>query len=225
MARLRQSGPYIHATWAAHLLAGNKSCEWAYQFQALHDKDSYNQAPDSGNWALYRMRHTSLLRRVHEAWDEEGYDCTLENQNSFFLKQWDATLGGKPDLIVSKGDSNIIIDTKTGRPNDSHILQVMVYMYAVPLAHSKYHGVTFEGRVAYENYEVQVPSVDDEFIYELESLFRRLTSEEPARRVPSLEECKWCKITSDDCLERMGDETESYVKPLPPILTPAELPL
>ena len=229
MARLRPWGPYLYASWAAKLLAGDNSCEWAYQFQAQHDKDSYNQAPDSGNWAFYSMRHTSLLRKVRDSWVADGYTSRQEDQNWFSVSPWgwggDATLGGKPDLILSDEDSNIIIDVKAGKPSNSHILQVMFYMYAVPLGLFRYHDVRFQGRVVYEDHEIPVPEVDDEFVFELRELARRLASDAPATRVPSERECGWCKITSDDCPVRVGDETESYVKPLPPILKPAELPL
>ena len=228
MARLRPWGPYLYASWAAKLLAGDNSCEWAYQFQAKHDKDSYNQAPDSGNWALYSMRHTALLKKVRDSWVADGFTCSQEDQNWFSVSPsgWggDATLGGKPDLILSDGDSNIIVDVKAGKPSNSHVMQVMFYMYAVPLGLFRYHDVRFEGRVVYEDHEIPVPEVDHEFVFELRELARRLASDTPAARVPSDRECGWCRITSDDCPVRI--ESESYVvKPLPPVQKPSELPV
>ena len=229
MARLRQWGPYIYATWAARLLSGANSCEWAYQFQARHDKDSYNQAPDSGDLAFYSMRHTSLLRKVRDSWVADGYTCRQEDQNWFSVspRGWsgDATLGGKPDLIACDGDSNIIIDVKAGKPSHAHVMQVMFYMYAVPLGLFRYHDVRFQGRVVYEDHEIPIPEVDDEFVFELRELSRRLASEAPAIRVPSERECGWCKITSDDCPVRVENPTTSYVKSLPPVTDPAQLPI
>ena len=93
------------------------------------------------------MRHTSLLRKVRDSWREDGFTSTQEDQNWFRVPPsvWggDAILGGKPDLIVSDGDSNIIIDVKAGKPSNSHILQVMFYMYAVPLGLFRYSDVRF----------------------------------------------------------------------------------
>ncbi len=243
MARLRQWGPYIYATWAAKLLAGDNSCEWAYQFQARHDKQSYRQAVNSGNWALYSMRHTSLLRRVRNSWQEDGFESTQEDQNWFAVppRKWggDATLGGKPDLIVSDEDTNIIIDAKAGNPSNSHVMQVMFYMYAVPLGLPQYRNVRFEGRVAYEDHEIRIEEVSDEFVFELKELARRLASDTPAVRVPSVRECEWCKITLDDCSVRIEDEpvpaknepvlaeeeTGNYSELYPAVRVPTGLPI
>ncbi len=59
------------------------------------------------------------------------------------------TLGGQPDLIARKGDAGTIIDVKTGKPGVAHVVQVMLYMYAVPRAIRQHQGVVFDGQVAY----------------------------------------------------------------------------
>ena len=38
------------------------------------------------------------------------------------------------------------------------------------------------------------------------SLMRTIVSEDPARRVPSVQECRFCEISTADCAERMEDE-------------------
>ena len=56
---------------------------------------------------------------------------------------------------------------KTGRPSPSHGVQVMLYMiYAVPRAMGQYHGVTFDGKIAYGDHGVDIPAsaVDETFI-------------------------------------------------------------
>ncbi len=68
-----------------------------------------------------------------------------EKQNSFALKGASGTLGGRPDLIARLGDSGTIIDVKTGKERPSHVVQVMLYMYAVPRCIEAYRGVAFGG--------------------------------------------------------------------------------
>ena len=48
----------------------------------------------------------------------------------------------------------------------------MLYMYAVPRAMGQYHGVTFDGRIVYNDYEEDIPAsaVDEGFIENLSGL-------------------------------------------------------
>ena len=111
-------------------------------------------------------------------------------------------LGGKPNLIARRGNAGVIIDVKMGRPSSSHVVQVLVYMYAVPRAMGQHRGIVFDGRVAYGDHEVDVPAagVDEAFIRDLSELVRRLSAPEAARRVPSAGECRFCCILSlADC--------------------------
>ena len=61
-------------------------------------------------------------------------------------------------MIARKGSSGTSIDVKTGRPGPSHVVQVMLYMYAVPKAMGRHYGVDFDGRVAYGDHEVEIPA-------------------------------------------------------------------
>ena len=117
--------------------------------------------------------------------------------------------GGKPDLIAVRGETGTIIDVKTGKPSPSHGVQVMVYMYAVPRAIDEYRGVSFDGMIAYEDHQVDIPAsaVDETFIRNLSALVLRLSALEPARRVPSARECGFCDISSADCPERAAEDT------------------
>ena len=91
----------------------------------------------------------------------------------------------------------MIVDAKTGRPNPAHSAQVMIYQYAVPKALEQYRGIEFRGHVIYpdgKNVGIPASGVDRKFIDWLGSLIRRLADENPARRVPSASECRWCDI-------------------------------
>ena len=53
--------------------------------------------------------------------------------------------------------------------------------------------------------EKRIPadSVDDAFVSRLAEFMRKMTSDMPPRRVPSLAECGWCELTSADCPDRV----------------------
>lgn len=197
--------PYIWVTWLTKLLVGENSCEWAAWFRANHEGKSYDKVPSNFDATEWQLKHTELLTQVRAEIEGDGRTVFTEGQNSFNLKGRTATLGGKPDLITVSGDLGTVLDAKTGEPSPSHHVQVMLYMYAVPRALHQYRGVTFEGKVIYPDHEDHIPStaVDDTFINNFSNLIQRLASPNPARKVPSGMECKFCNITVADCPDRI----------------------
>ncbi len=169
MAELRRNGPYVWVTWLTRLFVGENSCEWAAWFRAQHDSRSWTRVASGFDLAGWQMAHTSGINENRRSWEVLGYTVYAENQNGFSLKRKSTTLGGKPDLIARKSRSGSIIDVKTGRDGPSHVVQVMLYMYAVPRAVEPHHGVAFDGRVAYGDHEVEIPAsaVDEGFIREV----------------------------------------------------------
>ncbi len=186
---LPREHPYIWSTWLSRLLAGEAHCEWAGWFRA-HYQDWTRPASDFDS-ARWMLDHTDLVKQARESREALGYEVFTENQNSFRLRGRYATLAGKPDLIAVKGNDAVIIDAKTGKTSPHHVVQVMVYQYAVPKAPEQYRGTEFRGHVIYPDSNVAVPAsgVDLKFIDRLGALIRRLASETPAQRVPSAQEC------------------------------------
>ena len=90
----------------------------------------------------------------------------------------------------------------------AHVVQVMLYMYAVPRAIARHQGVVFDGQVAYADHVVDIPAaaVDDKFVERLSQLIGQLASDAPARRVPSPGECRFCPITAADCPDRAVED-------------------
>ena len=204
MARAREH-PYIWATWLARLLAGEAHCDWAGWFRS-HYQDWVKPTSDFDS-ARWMMDHTALVKEARESREALGYQVFTEDQNSFTLRGKSATLAGKPDLIAVKGNDLVIVDAKTGRPNPAHSAQVMIYQYALPKALEQYRGIEFRGHVIYPDGNIQIPvsGLDRKFIDRLGALIRRLADENPARRVPSASECRWCDITREDCPERVEE--------------------
>ena len=99
---------------------------------------------------------------------------------------------------------------RTHREQPWHKVQVMIYQYALPLALPQYSNVRIGGEVIYPNHTVRIPrgALPGQFIEGLGSLIRRLAAETPAKRVPSLQECRFCDISAADCYERVDDGYE-----------------
>ena len=205
MAVLRQDGPYIWVTWLTKLLVGENSCEWAAWFRARHEGWSWERQPSTFDPVVWQMDHSAQVSEVRGNLEEKGHAVFTEEQNRFVLRGKSAKLAGKPDLIAKRGEGGVVIDVKTGRPSPSHSVQVMLYMYAIPRSLGHRRGIAFDGKVLYEDHEVDIPAtaVDEKFISNVSDLIRRLASEHPARKVPSGRECSFCNITAGDCPERM----------------------
>ena len=147
------------------------------------------------------LEHTALVNRERDSLERVGYDVYTENQNLFRLRGATATIAGKPDLIGEKHHEILISDAKTGRPSPSHQTQVRIYQYAVPKALPQFQGKDARGQVRYPNSYVGSPAsaINPEFIRNMSSLIRRLAAYEPARRVPSPQECRFCDIGTEEC--------------------------
>ena len=202
--------PYIWATWLPRLLTGENSCEWAVWFKA-HHRDWARQ-PSDFDQAQWLLDHTALVNERIGNWEIGGYDVDVERQNGFVLRGKTATLAGRPDIIASREDDGVIVDAKTGHDSPSHAVQIMIYLYAVPKALERYRNAKLRGQVTYRDHTVRVSAddVDNQFVKNLGALIRRLSANEPARRVPSPQECRFCEITAGDCPARVdtGLETE-----------------
>ena len=140
----------------------------------------------------------------------------IERQNSFRVEsaRSGVVVGGTPDIIAVHPDRTVTIyDAKTGRESASHIVQVQLYMYLLPKAQiERWSGKKFEGVVVYaDGSERRIPadSVDDAFVSRLAEFMRKMTSDMPPRRVPSMVECGWCELTSADCPDRMEPDEDT----------------
>lgn len=208
MTQLR-SNPFVRVTWLKQLLVGDHSCEWATWFKAHHT--GHLKPPNDFDAISWKIKHVTLLRKIREKLEAQGYDTRIEAQNDFKLPgNSGAVLAGKPDLIAVSDGKGIIVDAKTGKPNASDITQVMIYMWAVPLALPRYKGVNFDGLVVYKDREVSIPNVgiNEDFKDGFFQLVRKVTGNTPAAKIPSTNECQFCDITEADCPERLNKKDE-----------------
>lgn len=207
MAELRGK-PYIFVTWMARLLAGTRSCEWASWFKTQHEGWSWKKTPTDFDLAAWTMRHAGMVTEERDRLEAEGAEVLAEQQNHFRVRGRAATLSGQPDLVSIGDERTTVHDVKTGEPNAADTAQVMLYMWALPLANPRYRDTALEGRVVYTDHTVDIPAsaIDDAFNSAVVGLIGRLAAQSPAQRVPSTWECGSCEITSADCPDRIQAE-------------------
>ncbi len=199
--------PYIWATWLPRLMTGDRSCEWAIWFKVHYQ--TWERTPSNFDTTEWHVRHTALLNAQREFWEGRSDKVYVEHQNSFRLRGETAILAGRPDLVADDDRRIDIIDVKTGQPQEWHRAQMMIYMYAlrrfleIPIGRGK-----VAGEIVYPDKSVKVGpgAVHGGFVQEMAALIRRLASDEPARRVPSAQECRFCDISSADCPARIEVE-------------------
>jgi hypothetical protein len=202
----RRPRPEIYATWLSKLIVGDYSCEWSVWFKSNH---LYRKLPSDFDSTGHKIKHTALLNHARAMLESQGKMISTESQNWFEIKGKVATLRGKPDL-VALSDTCVICDAKTGQERASDAAQVMIYMWALPYAYTKYKGIAFDGLLIYRERELRVPasSVTDEFKDNLLNLIKRVGSSVEARRIPSYAECKYCDISKEDCADRIEEDEQ-----------------
>ena len=87
-----------------------------------------DQAGERFDLARYNLRHTELLRQCAQEYLERGYLVTVERQNEFWIHLAGATISGRADVLATRDDQLVIIDTKAARPSQAHEIQVMLCM-------------------------------------------------------------------------------------------------
>ena len=107
--------------------------------------------------------------------------------------------------MARQGDLVRIIDVKAGQPRAADQVQVMIYMYLLPLALPELQGAGVRGQVVYGGHEVDIEldALDATFVQALQEQIQRLAARAEAVKVPSWSECQFCDIAREHCPERV----------------------
>ena len=210
---IKRDAPYIWATWLSPLLGGSHHCRWAVWFQANYkfDKSSDNENDFLAQW---KSKHEELLHSRADHLEAQGYTVYLEDENLFRIEGNDkkTIVSGKPDIVAIRGEEIIVEDCKTGRKQDSHPQQVLLYMLLLPLSGGASHckGKKLSGRLVYLDEVIDIPAnlITDDFKQSFKSLVHTVSAENPARIVPSTHECRYCKVPHVHCDKRKTSDEE-----------------
>ena len=208
MPALRENGPYIHPSWLPRLLIGMDHCEHRVWFQSHHDSKTWTRLASDFDSVAYNLRHTDLMKRCAQKYEDRGYTVTLENQNEFRIFLAGATVSGRMDLVATRDQELVIIDAKAAKPSEAHVVQVMLYMLFLQLQGTRAQGMTVTGEVYYgEDHTVPIAAgaAGREFMELVEGLIGRLTAKPSPRKVPSASECRFCPIPKEYCPERIDN--------------------
>ena len=158
------------------------------------------------------------MNELVEELEERGCQIFIERQNSFRVEsaRSGVVVGGTPDIIAVHPDGRTVIyDAKTSQESASHVAQVQLYMYHLPKAQDgRWRGVKFEGAVVYADgseKRISTDSVDDAFVSRLSEFMRKMISDKPPRRVPSMAECNWCELPPPTAPTANGGDTNSMI--------------
>jgi PD-(D/E)XK nuclease superfamily len=208
----KRDGVFVWVTWLARVMAGEQNCEWASWFKAHYE--NYDKAPSDFDTAKWNIEHTLQLRRLQLERRKLGERVFLEGENALRLTlPSGVTIAGKPDLITLPDGQPTTLgvgqptirDVKTGRARCSDRVQVMLYMHLLPQARPEYAGTRPAGCIVYNDSRVDIPpeAVDQKFIGAVEYFLGVIAGLEPALKVPSRHECRFCDIARTECPEKI----------------------
>lgn len=203
----RRSEPYIHPSWLAKYLSGDRQCLYAMYGQANYLLPKQDSTFDQEG---YKLRHQEALVPYAEQLRQAGYTVHAEDANEFKLRsRIGAVISGQPDIIAIRDDEALVVDIKTGRKASKDIAQVKVYMAMIPAV--KVHGIKTVpiGRLVYndEEFDIEPENVTTEFKARVATLIQPVGEDEPPAPTPSSGECRFCPIVHI-CLHKVGEVAE-----------------
>jgi hypothetical protein len=196
--------PYVWTTWITKLLAQENHCVWASWFQAHYQQ--YEKVASDFPLEQWRAEHSQMVAELAAALRVDGYKVSVEDENFFKVQSKNgATLSGKSDLVAGRDGHVIVIDCKTGQRRASDEQQVLIYMRMLPLYFPQYQGLVITGRVQYRDGQVDLgpEKLDTQFETNLRHIMECVTGAAVPVRTPSLQECRYCNLTQNDCPDRM----------------------
>lgn len=203
----RRNEPYIHPSWLAKYLSGDRQCLYAMYGQANYKLPK----PDSDfDLETYKLQHQEALDAYADQLRQAGYTVHTEDANEFKLRsRIGAVISGQPDIIAIRDDEVLVVDIKTGRKAAKDIAQVKIYMSIIPAV--KVHGIKTvpTGRLVYsdDEFDIEPENVTTEFKARIATLIQPVGEDEPPAPTPSSGECRFCPAALV-CSHKVGEVAE-----------------
>lgn len=202
-----RSSPYVWPTWISKLMAAEQQCRYASWFKAHF---TYEKLPSDFNLAKWSAEHGDLVQRRAQELRDLGYVVYVEEANAFrVVGKSGAILSCKPDIVAVKGDEVRVVDCKTGQQRNSDAMQVLLYMYLLPLRHGipSCVGKQVVGEIVYRNATVEIPAdaVDDAFKQRFADTMGTVVAAAPPEPAPGYRGCQYCDIGAALCPARIDE--------------------
>ncbi len=198
--------PYIWATWLSRVMTGHVSCQWQYWFLVWNKL--VDQQPSTFDQIGWQIGHTRLLTETRQELVSAGLRTQTEVELQCRVPGCNVRINGKADCLAIDCDAVTVYDCKTGKPHESHQVQVMIYMYALS-TYPRFAKKRIQGVVVYRQRRIVIPCLPEDFADQLAYFTGLLVADGPPAKEPG-RDCRFCKITSDDCPERQDGEDDPW---------------
>jgi hypothetical protein len=199
--------PEFWVTNVAKALAGDQPCLLSVW---LPGRTYIKRQPrDPAQQALWNAQHSEQLLSTQDWLASQGAR-TIMKEHYFKMAGRVSKLAGKIDLIgvfasddASNRDLWRVVDCKGATPNDTHVVQVMMYMAVLPHILPKAKLAVIDGRVVYPTHTVEI--THDQalaFAPKLWAMMARLGDGDKPSASPSRDACRFCDIPESLCTER-----------------------
>jgi len=179
----RRRSPYTWVSWITAYLAGDASCQFTPWLQSNY---TFNKLERGGfDLASWKVDHANMVDQRATDLRLDGWTVWLEDQNKFTIKGRFTTLAGKPDLVATKDTDALVVDCKSGQRRGSDLMQVVLYLYALPLCHA---AITtnhrLSGEVRYRDGSIPIPPehITPELRTRITDVLKRLGDPTPPAR-------------------------------------------
>jgi len=192
----RRKEPSVWVTWLAGVMSGDVDCLWRPWFLTQHELNKRNPTSDA---LLGRLeQHDQLVQTLSARLSQQRVSVTSEVPLNATISPPGVKLSGSVDLAADDGEI-ALYEVKTGRARLSDQYQLLIYSYLWQRVHGVRAGKLI---LVYPDAEVLVGPLAPDFETRLIAALQTLAGSAPLRRVPGLE-CRYCPITSVDCIERV----------------------
>ena len=207
----RRSKPYVHPSWLAKSVSGDRQCLLASYIQANYKVPA--KPNNDFDLEKYKLKHQQTLVSYVGALHSIGYEVYAEAANSFSYKtKTGATISAQPDIVAMRDDVPVIVDIKTGKPKATDIAQVKLYMAMSPSINL--HGINTipNGRLVYgmDELDIDASEVTTEFKQQVAQVMSALTISDIPDPTPSLCECRWCPVNHVCSYKKTEKVTEGF---------------
>jgi len=184
-------------------MAGEAVCHWQYWFQA-HNQLSQRMA-SSHELVGWQVEHSRMVIELARKLAGRGGKLHREYPIRLRIAHHEAMVAGFIDCLVVEDSRVTIYECKVGQPRQSDQVQTMIYMHCVSQL-PVFAGKSMRGFVIYKDQHSEIPELPENFAANFDYFVDLLAGSTPALRFPGLD-CKFCKLTGEDCPERIGERS------------------
>jgi CRISPR/Cas system-associated exonuclease Cas4 (RecB family) len=187
--------PYVWPSWLTKLMAGEERCWFKAWYKARHRYSKIEEGEDRAEFfRTWTAKHDLITERRAAELRADGWEVRVEDDAAFKLVGDKADVSGKPDLFAVKGDTAIVVDAKSGRKRDSDHWQVLIYLFALPIAWAKLAKLRLVGEVEYQDARVLVRALGALERDRIVAAIRVVTGARPPEASPSQNDCRYCDV-------------------------------